>query len=263
MCIKIKKDIYLIECFTNLHVGSGDNDFGLIDTRVQRDVITGFPTINSSSLKGALKEHCGDDLIEGFGNETQKGKYKFFPAKLLAIPARALDRPYYLVTCQEILDDFKEMMELFYKETEDFKNEEFQEEKEVEGYKTKKYIKYKKLIKDIDKEKGEEEILILEYKDFKELVSELPVIARNHLENGESQNLWYEEIVPRKSLFYFGIDKGIEEKVEGKTLEEKFEEKILFDENGGELIHIGGNVTIGYGACKIKKLKTKEGDKSE
>jgi CRISPR-associated protein Cmr4 len=259
MSTEIKKDIYIIECITNLHVGSGDNDFGLIDNRVQRDVITGFPTINSSSLKGALKEHCGDNLIEVFGNGNQKGKYKFFSAKLLAIPSRALDRPYYLVTCQEILDEFKEMIELFYKETEDFTNEEFQNEKEVEGYKIKKYIKYKKLFKDIDKEKEEEEILILEYKDFKELVSELPVIARNHLENGESQNLWYEEIVPRKSLFYFGIDKGVEK----EDLEKNFEKEILFDKNGGKLVHIGGNVTIGYGACKIKKLKAEEGDKSE
>lgn len=38
-----------------MHVGSGDASYTLIDNQVQRDVITGFPTINSSSLKGSLR----------------------------------------------------------------------------------------------------------------------------------------------------------------------------------------------------------------
>ncbi|MCS4455235.1 RAMP superfamily CRISPR-associated protein [Clostridium botulinum] len=47
--------IYTIRCLTNMHVGSGDASYTLIDNQVQRDVITGFPTINSSSLKGSLR----------------------------------------------------------------------------------------------------------------------------------------------------------------------------------------------------------------
>ena len=88
------------------------------------------------------------------------------------------------------------------------------------------------------------EFVILSNEKFKELVGNLPIIARNHLNNGESKNLWYEEIVPRESMFYFGIDMGIED----NSIK-------LFDEIIKDLVYIGGNVTVGYGACQIKELK--------
>lgn len=261
----IKKNLYLIECITNLHVGSGDNDFGLIDNRVQRDVITSFPTINASSLKGAFAIYFNEEKsdengkpirtedgkkIFGRGNNGDndidgQGKYKFFPANLLAIPMRSMEVPYYLVTCDEIIESYNEMAGLFgteeIKKTTIVLNKKVELEGiEIESRKTKF---------------AEKEIIVIDDKYFKELVENLPVIARNHLENGESQNLWYEEIVPRKSIFYFGIDKG----VENSNLENSFDKKIDFNKNEKKLIHIGGNVTVGYGACKITKL----GDKND
>ena len=47
---------YLIECLTNMHVGSGGANYGVVDNLVQRDSVTNIPIINSSSLKGALRE---------------------------------------------------------------------------------------------------------------------------------------------------------------------------------------------------------------
>lgn len=74
----------------------------------------------------------------------------------------------------------------------------------------------------------------------------LPVIARNHLENGQSKNLWYEQIVPRQARFYFGIiDLNEDEKVN-----DLFKETI---KNG--LVQIGANASVGYGFCKIEKKK--------
>lgn len=51
----MKAKIFVIECLTNLHVGNGDVNFNIIDNEVERDVVTGFPTINSSGVKGALR----------------------------------------------------------------------------------------------------------------------------------------------------------------------------------------------------------------
>ena len=127
----MKKNIYLINTITNLHVGSGDSDYGLVDNKVQRDVITGYPMINSSSLKGALRSKAetaenmniinifgGEEIVntegkEGVIKKSKKGKFIFYPAKLLFIPARSIKKPYYLVTCPKILEEFKEMLKLF------------------------------------------------------------------------------------------------------------------------------------------------------
>ena len=43
-----------IELITNLQVGNGEANFGVIDNLIQRDAATGFPCINASSLKGAM-----------------------------------------------------------------------------------------------------------------------------------------------------------------------------------------------------------------
>ena len=48
---------YKIECLTNLHVGSGDLNYNIIDNEVERDAVTGYPIVHASGLKGALKEH--------------------------------------------------------------------------------------------------------------------------------------------------------------------------------------------------------------
>lgn len=48
---------FSITAQTNLHVGSGGENYGTIDNLVQRDATTGFPCIHASSLKGALREY--------------------------------------------------------------------------------------------------------------------------------------------------------------------------------------------------------------
>ena len=44
---------------------------------------------------------------------------------------------------------------------------------------------------------------LMNHTDFQELTQDLPVIARNQLNNGQSENLWYEEIVPREARFFY------------------------------------------------------------
>ena len=49
--------VYKITCVTNLHVGSGEANFDVIDNTVEKDPVTELPTINSSGVKGALRQY--------------------------------------------------------------------------------------------------------------------------------------------------------------------------------------------------------------
>ena len=67
----------------------------------------------------------------------------------------------------------------------------------------------------------------------------LPIIARNCLENGESTNLWYEQVLPSLSVLATVI--VTKESGQMDLLNEK-------------IVQIGANATIGYGYCKFVKL---------
>lgn len=205
----MEKKIFRIECFTNLHVGAGDVAVSIVDNCVQRDILTGYPTIHGSSLKGALRAHWSnlysDEVEEIFGKESTEGKLKILSANLLAYPiVDVKDQCYNLKT--------------------------------TEGIKT----EYENLTRGTFPNGFE----IEEEQEFKQYIMELPVIARNHLENGMSKNLWYEEVVPRKTQFYFMVLS------EYKNLLEQFSEKIV----KSEYVQIGANSSIGYGYCKITQM---------
>ena len=76
---------------------------------------------------------------------------------------------------------------------------------------------------------------------FIELCSDdnLPIIARNVLENGESKNLWYEQVIPAETVFYTLIDGG-----DDTSLTQR-----ISAENA--IVQIGASATIGYGYCKF------------
>ena len=120
--------LYKIECLTNLHAGSGDINYNIIDNEVERDPVFGLATINSSSVKGALREHfertgglSGLNIAEinrifdkeakdkdGKKQDTEKGEYKFLRADLIARPMRVSNgsEPYANVACYEALKAF-------------------------------------------------------------------------------------------------------------------------------------------------------------
>ena len=75
------------------------------------------------------------------------------------------------------------------------------------------------------------------------LKKKLPVIARNFLDNGQSKNLWYEEIVPRETLFYTIVTSP----ADMDTFYDAFD--------GIKQMQIGGNSSVGYGYCKINIQK--------
>ena len=53
----MKTAFYQITCLTELHMGSGENNFHIIDKTVERDPVTQYPMMNASGVKGALLEH--------------------------------------------------------------------------------------------------------------------------------------------------------------------------------------------------------------
>ena len=71
----------------------------------------------------------------------------------------------------------------------------------------------------------------------------LPVIARNVLENGRSANLWYEQVIPAETVFFAVIQE------EGEELS-----NALDGDGDGTIIQIGANATIGYGYCRFTKV---------
>lgn len=268
---------FIIENITNMHVGNGDINFNIIDNEVQRDVITNFPAINPSSLKGALREFCKEKLSEDkinhiFGDEERGvGKYKFFGASLLSIPVRSNIKPFFRATCPLIIKEFLDTTDNFLEQTDlsDFKNLEsifdkvYKKEEgilltntnekdiKVEGYDVVNIndTKMNDVIMNLEKIFGED-LVLFDDAVFKNIVKELPVIARNKLENGTSKNLWYEEVVPRKTRFYFGIIEDKYEKLTNKDAE-FFNELIT-----NNVVQFGANATIGYGYCNIKPILT-------
>lgn len=97
--------LYALRCLTHLHAGSGDSGLGVIDKMVQRDPTDNLPTVFSSSLKGALREHFEKvaksdqkviNRLFGAGTQTQgkeehfaAGSLVFGEARLLSLPVRS------------------------------------------------------------------------------------------------------------------------------------------------------------------------------
>lgn len=234
----MKATLYTIECISNLHVGSGQDNDGVIDGLIQRDVVTDLPCINASSLKGALREHCEKwnkahnedakkvNVVKLFGKKVggeencEAGEYRFLDASILSIPRPSVNAPFVQVTCDEVVTELQDKASLFGVGLGD--NE-------------------KDTILDLAN--------VLEtnkcsYEDFKKYCEndELPVIARNCLKDGESKNLWYEQVLPRKSCLAFFIlhDDG--------EINKAFDSAIT-----SVPVQIGANASVCYGICVIKK----------
>jgi len=252
--------IYKIEALTNMHVGSGDANYGVIDNLVQRDVVTNLPTINGSSLKGALKEFfenewsTNDNKIKHiFGSNDNNAAYKFLSANLLAIPVRSNKKAYFLATAPMIINKLKEDADNFGFELDLSVFDDLKPEKGrpiiFKNYGNdliiEDFTNFQEVSKNANTLLGNlENLVFLNNEDFLELTDDfhLPVIARNKV--GENKNLWYEQVVPAKSLFYFIV-------LHDNNYYNDFNNVLTGDK---KTIHIGANASVGYGFTKISKL---------
>lgn len=228
--------VFLITAKTNLHVGNeSGGEFSIIDKAIQRDPLTNLPCINSSSLKGSIKQFCVheekiDNVKELFGStvdekgkvintnpeDIQKGSAIFFDAKILYLPQQGAptnnqnqNMLFHYVTTEKIKNMMVERVNLF-----------------DSSY----------TVERISTPNGT--IKIIDDNTFKEYCSDdnLPIIARNVLENGESKNLWYEQVLPAETVLFTIIrEKG----------------EVLKNALNGKIVQLGANATIGYGYCKF------------
>ena len=283
-----KNKLYLIENKTSLHVGSGDTNFGVIDKQIQRDAITEYPTIHSSSLKGALREYMmyklqnpvkrnkdKDDkyteeeqsrynkVAHIFGDDEQSGKVRFIDAHLLSVPMRSDLNPYYHCLSPKSIEQLVDFADTFGIKLSN-------KEKLVA---LTKYAGKSILVKEgtpiIEDEKATVEkkydlsvleafvgspVALVPNHKYTELLKDLPVIARNQLENGESKNLFYEEVLPRKSKFFTVISEPTYLNDADQTKLENAFEKFHNYLTDNDTIHIGANASIGYGVCTFEEL---------
>lgn len=249
-------NMYTIKCITNLHVGSGEVNYNIVDNEVEKDAITGLPTIHASGIKGALRDKASDDKISkdvikdvfgsaGTEDECSGGKYKFFDAYMLARPMRVYgsnSTSSVLVVSVDSVNRYINMLKIFgnKKDVEliaspDFGGNNFltnsTEDIKVEGENTGKIpSEISETLKSLG---GIFEGVYAIVKSFDGY--DLPVVARNHLVNGESKNLWYEEIVPHDSVFYFVVIAP--DDVKGYDIP--------------EFVQFGGNASIGCGYTQI------------
>ena len=242
----MKTHVFLITAKTNLHVGDeSGGEFSIIDKSVQRNPLTGLPCINSSSLKGSIKEYCvhenkklaSDKRIpvkKLFGSdvdpngkvlpETEKGRAVFFDAELLYLPQQDKDQLFHYETTADIVEMMNKRVQLFDR---------------LFNYTVKQSIDGKSV--NVLTDNGQTSAS----KQFEARCSNdnLPIIARNALENGESKNLWYEQVLPAETVLYTII------REEGDDLKDALDKKI---------VQIGAKATIGYGYCRFECISTKE-----
>ncbi len=272
------KKTYLINTKSNLHVGAGNSNYGVIDNLVQRDPTDDFPTVLSSSLKGSFREFFKGiqekpKTEEVFGGEDNgRSTFVLSEAHLLGIPVRSNKYPYFMATSPYLLQKFKSMI------VEDYKISVSKAMVDVLDILSKVDVDSEQaLLIAKDPEHGlviedftaigrfpeqvnaadnvilgqlqilfgnKSSIVLLSDEDMQYQCGDyaLPVLARNSLEDGRSTNLWYEQIVPREAVFYFVLE------TDGNT----HELASLLDNNPS--IQVGANASIGYGRCQISKI---------
>ena len=256
----MKTEFYKIKCITNMHVGSGEANYSIVDREVEKDEVTGYPVIQSSGLKGALRKaytnmEDKEKAKEIFGAETDvnggnPGSHKFLDAMFISRPMRVYKSsrfPFLPTFSIASLNQYLERLSVFGKNhygTEklpdvDFGDNAFltnvDEEILIEGEPTGKIPdEVQCLLEKFTDVLGEHFAIAKCFDEY-----DLPIISRNRLKEGKKGiALWYEEVVPHESVFFFGV--VYPDDAEKMTMP--------------SVVQIGGNASTGCGFAKITKL---------
>ena len=252
-----KANLFIIDCLTNLHVGSGDVNFNIIDQEVEKD-ITGYPVIHASGVKGAFRDAAEGTSVDvnkifgsiGADNANGSGAYKFFDAKFLSRPLRVGGDPtmaYISTTTIAAINEYVDTITSFGIKTGlERISISFPEDKDflvlgnvnnIEGSTSiaslNEYVSNKTQLNYLKELLGDNFAIARDINTYS-----LPVIARNKLDNGKSKNLWYEEYVPHHSKFWMLVLSPNGE----------------FDLDINEPIQFGGNASVGYGYTSVTKM---------
>ena len=225
---------------TSLHPGTGAST-GVVDLPIQREKHTGYPMIQASGLKGAMREvaeRIWDDdknlvnLIFGPPDSDHAGSIGITDARVLAFPVRSLSEVFLWVTCPSIISRLKRDINMLGK-TDDLPDLSPEKEKALVGsasdlacsfaleemsfdVETSEGTDVDKVITVVCgfmpvkeshkavKEKMKKHLVVIHDEDFQYLMQNATqVTARNVLNDKKtSENLWYEESIPPDTLFY-------------------------------------------------------------
>ncbi len=236
-------------------------------------------TIFGSDTTSNYPDNITKNINEDTKKKIQKGQIFFDSAKLLSLPVRAMENYYYRATSDVLLKEFishVSAIEYKYKgeigsfldvlETGEFTHPIiFEENKTIEIDVDEAIAKYPDWIDDImckdTKEALEdligERVVVLPHALFEKVSEDLPVVDRNVLDNGTSVNLWFEEVVPRESKFYFVLLEPNEKITLGDEVGVYFKQfQAYFPSNPVDIVHVGGSITVGYGRCLVYPLAT-------
>jgi CRISPR-associated protein Cmr4 len=208
----------------------------------------------------------------GKEHKAQQGQVSFHDAYLLALPVPSDLKPYFLTICPaqasdllrnltylglKLPDDQQKLLELISEQEVSNDQALLFTSAPVDQSKTlgNQFIHFKRLEGALDRKEHRDTLkdLMEEFTDLIDLVSDetflelcddlnLPVIARNALDDGESVNLWYEQIIPREARFFAAIiwDKEENEKQVNAVFEK-------------HPIQLGANASVGQGFTKFYK----------
>jgi CRISPR-associated protein Cmr4 len=302
-----KTTAYLMTNLSNLHAGSGNTNYGIVDRQIQRDSATELPVVHASSLKGAVRDHMecnlkamnqdrpgtlsnqghfklraifGKEIGPGdgsknadekedsrFANLPEEGLVRFHEARALFIPMRSDKRPFYHVTSLQTLADAREWLELM-------GIDELPPMLETDPINESQNLVYDKndaYVEDILCKKADENdtikalksyyrienLAILNEKDFTRILKSLPIIARNRLDNGKSVNLWYEEVLPRRTVLLTAVSQyDLFDPSDFKDFQKAFDK--LHTILSSDIVQVGANASIGYGLCRFKSIGGKK-----
>jgi len=242
--------------------------------------------IHSSGIKGALNDYFeqikydknkriilfGDEGKEG---ESFPGRLIFFEANLLFLPLRSNKKLFYYATSPFIIKELLTFIKDFTNKDYDLKkisdwhswlgtfnfnpDTPFYTFDDIQNPEIEDFRSGKKGTVNDDIKKGFknlthrslENVALFNDEFFKKICERsIPVIARNKIgDDGESENLFYEEVLPRKSVLYFVLGE------ENNLLGADYENFIQVLTADGTIVQFGGNYSVGYGFCKVKELK--------
>ncbi|AEE54542.1 type III-B CRISPR module RAMP protein Cmr4 [Haliscomenobacter hydrossis] len=242
------------------------------DLKLDQDTLD----ILESELNGQVKE------------VFQAGRFSLHDAELLAIPVRSNYRPFFLVTCPQILQDLREKSRFFLgtDRSSAIRSEIDFLEKEGFLHNTSNWLLYlgsepttdseiylerfeiKARLTQVDGQKlpilkslfGNHNFIgiVMDQGDqqgsdapFNVLVDDfhLPIVPRNQLEHRISRQVWFEQVLHAETRFYSFVGYA------GGDSSHKF--KVKFDEQIDEkVINIAANLSVGYGRCEFRKLES-------
>ena len=265
----MKTFLYKITCITNMHVGSGDANYSVVDNEVEKDPVLGCPIIHSSGVKGALRDFAEEKLRKNYPAVTalfgspaaskpegkvpaNPGAIKFMDACLLSRPLRVKDgsSSFIQTTTVDIVNHFIRQVKAFGclpngLETLDeisalpFEIKEFltslnSDKLKVEDEETGWLANRINCLDVLKTLLGNDFAIAKSLDDYP-----LPVVARNKLEEKISKTLWYEEYVPHDSVFFLIVLAQ--------------DEKDLDWLPDGSLVQFGGNASVGCGYTKLTR----------